>query len=193
MKASTFQFLKLKLGEAIKSTPCKLAPSVPASTSSKHLCCAVEVLITHVEKKAHWLMGNRIPAKLSLARKKKKSYNKKEKCLSFKTKKKQLAPVVEMFYKATARGKKNSKSTVPECGKRAKNINIQEHSKPSASCKKCLRFPWIINKYGSLSSPSALPANCLFESYAVKPVFQIKENKSKGPWLSCFKYHSEEV
>lgn len=117
MKASTFQFLKLKLGEAIKSTPCKLAPSVPASASSKHLCCAIEVLITHVEKKAHWLMGDRIPAKLSLARKKKKSYNKKEKCLSFKTKKKQLAPVVEMFYKATARGKKKFKINGPRMWK----------------------------------------------------------------------------
>ena len=49
----------------------------------------------------------------------------------------------------------------PQNAERAKNINIQEHGKPSASCKYCLHFPGIINKHGLLLPQLSLQTSCL--------------------------------
>lgn len=66
-------------------------------------CGAAGVTITRAAREAHQRAGTLAAQNIRWLKKKKKSCNKKENCLSLKTKKKQLAPAVGMFYEAIAR------------------------------------------------------------------------------------------
>lgn len=135
-----------------------------------------------------WLKGEK---------KKKKSWNKKENCLSLKTKKKQLASVVEMFYKATARRKKKffffKLSQNAETGPK---ILIYRNM---ANLLQAVNIFFVSHVQAASMAALSLPQLFLFEIYAewhfwtTKKVFGEDIVSVRGLCISGCEYHKEEV